>query len=66
MKKYRFVIQYFDIKTHYWWEEDFECRAWTDNGAIQKAMHRGYVVLRGLNRTNRNIAFRPCGVMVDK
>lgn len=66
MKKYRFVIQYFNIKTHYRWEEDFECRAWTDNGAIKKALHRGYVVLQRLNRTNRNIAFRPCGVMVDK
>lgn len=62
MKKFKFIIQYIDAKTANYWEEDFECRAWNVDGAIRKACHRGYMVLHGLNRTNPNIFFRPCGI----
>lgn len=60
MKKFKFIIQFVDVSNGSWWEEEHECRAWTYDKAVKKALWRAQVVLRGLNNSNKSIFCRVC------
>ena len=60
MRKFSFKIIFADVKNGNWWEEEHECRAFTYERAVSKALRRGQAVLRNLDTTNKNIFMRVC------
>ena len=60
MRKFNFKIVFVDVKNGNWWEETDSYRGWTYDQAVKKALWRGQVVLRCLDRSNQNITFSVC------
>ena len=62
MRKFKFKIIFVDVSTGGYWEEIHECRAWSYHKAVKKTLWRGQIVLRGLNKDNKNIFMRVCKI----
>ena len=62
MRKFKFKIYFVDVATGNYWIENDARWGWTYNQAVKKALWRGQVVLRGLNKDNKNIFMRVCKV----